>query len=329
MSESLFSGIPGNFVLTGTQHDFQNRAEGWRLHLGYALARTRRMFRYTGLPDTIPERELEIALQMNGTVAWFRVPNDAVKTDYRGKLYAIAGRWGVDPDPYYIPTTYLIADPYLWTGSLKIGEDAIIMKNDSMMMGLLPIHNRMSSQLAQSELTLWCIDILSRVKNAIAAGDTRTKRSAEEYLAQIEEGNLAGVIADNAFLETLKTVPMGDAKQGDFQEHIELIQYIKGSWENEIGLEAMFDMKREAINSGEAQLGNHSRLVLAEDMLLCRREALDQINEMFGTAISVDFATGWKDEQKENDLELDNIENDLEGGDADDQREIEDTPRSE
>lgn len=307
MSESLFSGIPGNYVLTDIQQDFQNRVEGWRLHLGYALARTRRMFRYTGLPDTIPERELELSLQMNGSVAWFRVPDDAEKVDYRGKLYAIAGRWGVDPDPYYIPTTYLISDPYLWEGSLKIGEDAIIMKNDSMMAGLLPLHSRMAAQLAQSELTIWCIDILSRVKNAIAAGDTRTKKSAELYLDQIVEGNLAGVIADNAFLETLKSIPMGDAKQGDIQEHIELIQYIRGTWENEIGLEAMFDMKREAINSGEAQLGKHARLVLADDMLLCRREALDLINAKFGTDIRVELASGWAEEKRENEAELEDI----------------------
>ena len=61
-------------------------------------------------------------------------------------------------------------------------------------------------------------------------------------------------------------------------------------------------MKRESINSNEAQLNEDALLPLVDDMLECRRLAIEKINTMFGTNIQVYLDSSWEDNQIE--LEL-------------------------
>ena len=92
-----------------------------------------------------------------------------------------------------------------------------------------------------------------------------------------------------------------------------------GSFYNEIGLNANFNMKREAIGDGESSLNEDSLLPLCEQMLQCRQEDIDKLNKMFGTNISVDFDSAWKNNQKSIKIELEKAENEAsqlaEGGD--------------
>ena len=90
---------------------------------------------------------------------------------------------------------------------------------------------------------------------------------------------------------------------------IEYHQYLKASWFNEIGLNANYNMKRESINSEEAQLNSDSLLPLIDNMLSCRQQAAEKINAMFGTNISVELSSSWEDNQEELDAELDALEN--------------------
>ena len=62
---------------------------------------------------------------------------------------------------------------------------------------------------------------------------------------------------------------------------------------NDIGISANYNMKREAINSAEAQLGNDALLPFIDDMLRCREQACEEINSMYGTNISVKLDSAW------------------------------------
>jgi len=92
------------------------------------------------------------------------------------------------------------------------------------------------------------------------------------------------------------------------------MQYTKASWFNELGLNANYNMKRESINSDESQLNDDALLPLVDDMLNCRRLAAEKVNAMFGTSISVDFASSWQDNQQEIDAEQAAITDDPEPG---------------
>ena len=68
-------------------------------------------------------------------------------------------------------------------------------------------------------------------------------------------------------------------------------------------------MKRESINSGESQLNNDALYPLIDDMLNSRKQAVDKVNKMFNTDISVELSSSWKDNKIELELCQQNLEN--------------------
>lgn len=287
-------GNPCNF-------DFAEKDNCTRQHIAYMLNRTQSMFKWSNLPETIPERSLELFLQTNGNVCFYKHNNG---------LYVFTGGLGGEPDVYYMPTLYTIANPALkLSKSLKIGEECIVMPNDSLYLGLLPLYSRYASAMTENELSMKLAIINTRIIDLISAPDDRTKASAEKFLSDIEQGK-PGVIAENAFLDGIKAQPYGTtANSNAITNLIEMEQYLKASWFNELGLNANYNMKRESLNSSESQMNNDALLPLVDDMLKQRQTAVKKVNEMFDVDISVSLASSWEDNEQEIKLEHGEIEN--------------------
>lgn len=276
---------------------------------GYMYTRLMQMFSYKNLPETIPQEMLEYYLLSGGT---------CYIAEHEGELYAFQGSLGGEPDPYYRPTLYVVANPALkLSKSFKIKDDGVLMRNDRMWMGLDKLISRYAYLMATNIITIKVVDVVLRCIALLSAPDDKSKKSAEEYLKQLEKGNL-GVIGENPFFEGIK-LQSPPANNGSYlTQFIELHQYYKGSFYNEVGLNANFNMKREAIGKGEASLSQDSLLPLCDTMLECRREDIAKINKMFGTNIEVDFASAWKENHVESELEIKKLEveaSQLEGGD--------------
>lgn len=281
-----------------SEYDFSDKSRCINQHISYMLNRTNSMFKYDGLPDTIPERSLELYLQTNGNVCFYK---------YNDNLYVFTGGLGGEPDPYYMPTIYTIANPALKLSvNAKIGVDCVVVPNDSLYVGLLPLFSRYASGMTETELSIRLATINSRIIDIISAPDDRTRTSAEKYLEDVVSGKL-GVIAENAFLDGIKAQPYGTTGNSNILTNlIELEQYFKASWFNELGLNANYNMKRESINSAESQLNNDALLPLVDDMLSCRERGIKQVNEMFGTEISVSLSSAWEMKEQELEQELEN-----------------------
>lgn len=276
---------------------------------GYMYTRLMQMFSYKNLPETIPQEMLEYYLLSSGT---------CYIAEHEGELYAFQGSLGGEPDPYYRPTLYVVANPALNVSkSYKIKDDGVLMRNDRMWMGLDKLISRYAYLMATNIITIKVVDVVLRCIALLSAPDDKSKKSAEEYLKQLENGKL-GVIGENPFFEGIK-LQSPPANNGSYlTQFIELHQYYKGSFYNEVGLNANFNMKREAIGKGEASLSQDSLLPLCDTMLECRREDIAKINKMFGTNIEVDFASAWKENHVESELEIKKLEaeaSQLEGGD--------------
>lgn len=272
-------------------YDFKEKDESIWYHIIYTLNRTRSMFKWDNLPDTIPERMAELYLQVNGYAGVY---------EHKGDLYVYHGGLGGEPDEYYMPTIFTIANPAQnLTVNAKIDKDCIIIKNDEFYLGLLPLIRRYASAMVENELSINIASINSRIIDLITATDDRSKASAEKYLEDILKGEL-GVIATSEFLEGVKTQPYGSTSNSNtITNLIELEQYLKASLFNEIGLNANYNMKRESINAGESQLNNDALLPLVDTMLKCRQEGAEKVNQMFGTNISVSLASSWEDNEIE------------------------------
>ena len=290
-----------NFV--GKAYDFNDKELAVRNYVAYMLDRTQRIFEYKGLPDTVPQRMLEFLLQVNGYACFCKV---------NGDLYAFYGGLGGEPDAYYRPTICVVANPYLkFNKTLKIDEDCIIMRNDSLLYGLLPLFQRYATAMAENDISFRLSSINTRIEFLLSAPDDATKAAAEKFLKDIEEGK-QGVIASNEFLEGIKAQEVGRSMR-TFTDLIEYQQYLKASWFNEIGLNANYNMKREKLSTTESQMNNDALLPLVEDMLEQRKIALEKINEMFDTNISVEFASSWEKLLKEFEAESNQLDSQEEG----------------
>lgn len=268
----------------------------------YFLARCLRMFEYKNLPDTIPHEMLDKYLMVNGIACITKDPDDKLRVFY--------GNLGGKQDCYYRPTQFIIANPHFKETFSKncivLGDEeheGVLMRNDSTWLGLHPMLSRYSCLLAENTLTLRVSDVLLRITSLLSAPTDKEYKSALEYLKTIENGEL-GVIAENAFFDGVKMQSPPSNNGSYLTQFIEYQQYLKGSFYNEIGLSANYNMKREAIGKGESTLDQDALLPLCENMLKTRQEDMELVNQMYGTDISVDFSSSWKENMIEQKLIL-------------------------
>ena len=288
-----------------------------RAYICYFLDRLQSMFKWSGLPDTIPQKWLESYLLVDGKCA-------VINTD-KG-LFATNGGQGADPNEYYIPTKFIVSNPYLPEGSSAgrnyiidgDGKDAVLVRNDIYTVGLMPLLLKYCTQMVENDITMSIADIWARASVAMSAADDQTRESAELWLKRLRKGEL-GVIGEAPFLagnqnESLRTNPIGTVA-GTLTDLIEYHQYLKAGLYNDIGLNSNYNMKREAIMSNETKLNDDALHPLIDTMLACRKEAADEINKLFGTNISVEFNSAWADNEKENEAVMQQIENSAEASD--------------
>lgn len=288
--------------------DFEKYVRGKRTsaeaYYRYFLARLSRMFQYKNLPDTIPHEILDRYLFEFGIACITRV-ND--------NLYVFSGNLGGPQDVYYRPTQFIISNPHikvngeLFTANVPVyytdddsktdvtpwSTNGVIMRNDSEWQGLHPLIARYSYLLAENVLTLRTADVMLRVLAMITAPSDKERAAAMEYLKSLEKGELA-VIGDTPLVTEGVKLQSPPSNNGSYlTQFIEYQQYLKGSFYNEIGLSANYNMKREAIGKGESTLDSDSILPLCDDMLTCRREDIAKVNDMFGTNIEIEYSSAW------------------------------------
>lgn len=264
------------------------------------LLKTQAMLKYNGLPDTIPERLLKKMLQTNGHAFITRVsdihdPRTAGAEN--GDLVAFIGGMGGTPDIYYRPTDYIISNPSLNESIHKrIDVDGIIIPNDAYFMGFLPLFAQYGALTSEAIITLRRALINSRASFALSAPDSNTKTTCDEFLNNLENGKISTLADSGGFadegIKSIQTISAGQA--GLITDAIEAIQFLKASALNDIGLNANYNMKREAINTEEAQLNFDALLPAVDDMLKIQNEAFEKVNAKFGTNISVELNSAWK-----------------------------------
>lgn len=248
------------------------------------LAKTQSMFEYEGLPDSIPQKELERLLQTTG---------NAFVTSVDGVLYALSGGKGGKPDVYGRATLYTVANPALKLNkTYDIQKDGVLIENDSNGESLLPLIGRYAVLHTDGLISLNTASILTRITMLISASDDKTKQSADEFLRKIQDGEFS-IIGENAFFKgvNMQTAPTTNSVY--ITQLIELIQYYKASMYNELGLNANYNMKRERLNLGEVSMNVDVLLPYVDNMLKERQNAVEKINAMFGTDISVKLASSW------------------------------------
>lgn len=253
------------------------------------------LFVWDGLPETIDVRALNLALVLNGKVCW---------TEFGDKLYALTGNVGGEPNAYYEPTVFVIANPVLGSKQVKVrrkdgsssleglggilmGNSDVDLESDRPIGGLYGLIYQTAGLLADNISSLNVSQINGRVSQIFTADNEAMARTAELVLKDIYEGKPYKIVAQD-LIDKLGALPAASAGQTNtLLNLIEAHRAILQDFYNELGIGYQGNSKRERVNTAEVGLMRGCLDISIWNMLENRRKALEQINEMFGTNISV------------------------------------------
>lgn len=275
-----------------------NKTEAVNNFVKYGIDKLLSMFVYEGLPESIPQRNLELILLQDG---------DCIIAKHNDVLYALSGSYGAKCNAYYEAKSFLVTNPWIdCNKEFFFDKDCVLIRNDSNSWGMLPLLYKYAILMVENELSIRNAAINTRMQTIISASDEQTRQSAMKFLSDLKDGKLSA-IGTPAFLSSLN-VYNSNTNNNYLQSHIELEQYLKASFYNEIGLNANYNMKREYIGKEENLLSDDVLLPFCDDMFTNRKNAISKVNSMFGTNIKVDFSSTWKTNQTENEKEIANNE---------------------
>lgn len=263
----------------------------------YTLDKTLRLFKYNNLPESIPQRELELILQTNG---------HAVFAHYDGQLWAFRSSLGGMPGPYYFPTEAIICNPWLrYEAVLKLDEECVCVFNDTTLRGVLPMIDRYATHLVENDITQHLANINMRLAYLIKCYDDNDKLAADKFIKDLIDGKLSSLQSDG-FFGSLESLPYAGSGQGNqVTQLIEYSQWLKTSLLHEFGIETENgNVKREYVNESEVE-SNGGDMLLVDDMLKCRKEGLEKVNNMFGTDITVELAATYLEQREPDPVEED------------------------
>lgn len=305
---SLYTGFEG---VSFNEFDFKDKHTAINTLCFDWLNRCASMFEYEvpeEIRDTFKPEFMDVYLMIYGHAAIFK---------HDDKLWVSFGNWGGDPDPYYIPKKYVVANPYLAAGksfTLTRDVDCVVVKNDQHARGLKKLFEKHATMLVENDISRQLAEYNARIGDLLAAEDDKTRASAELFLKRIIAGDL-GVITSNAMLDSFKAYRQTAGSNTTLLPLIEHHQYIKSELLSDIGLDSNWNGKREAVNSAETALNKDYLMPLIDQMLLQREKALEQVKELFGYDIKVRLSSSWQTNAKEEEAELDKLENEAEDAD--------------
>lgn len=263
--------------------------ENYDFYFKWLLNKVCSCFVINGLPDTINQTYLKNELILSGMCC---------VTDFGGKLYACTGSLGGQPDEYYIPTVFVIANPILGSKQVKRGEDGVVIFNTSVdelytgcfAAGLYQYINQTATLLADNIVSINANQINSRVC-AFFVADSKAKALAGEVVLKKMYAGQPYQILEADLVEKINVNPISTSfTSSNITELVELNNYIISNFIQSIGIKANNDRKRERMITDEINSQNDYLGFSVLEVLASWQKGFDAVNEMYGTEISVSLS---------------------------------------
>lgn len=257
------------------------------------------IFKFSGLPETIDENWLKEQLVLSGKVCF---------TQFNGTdIYALNGNIGGEPNCYYEPTQFIVANPILGSKQIKVrhkdgstkvdGLEGIVVSLTNLDQLIQPGFNgglynliyKYAGLLADNDVSLNCAQINGRLNVAFTADNEEEARTAELVLKQYYAGKPYKILTQN-ILEKISITQI--AQSGTNNQIIGLIEAhrsIMGDFFAEIGISYQSNMKRERINEAEIGMMRGQLDIGLTGMLASLKDGIERVNELFGTNITVEL----------------------------------------
>ena len=272
-----------NYYNNNLSYSTTNKTENVTNIVDGVLNKTLTMFFYNNLPDTLPIEEIEKILQLKG-IGFITMIDE--------KLVILQGSYNYEKVDIYNRACEIncyLPDKRKYQ-SFNIA-DGVIIKNDYLERGLLPIFKKWGYLINESEITLIVANRFKRMVKTFIANDDPTAESVKSYLNKIAEGETS-LIVGNILYDSIKVD--GETNSNTLHELIEYDNYIKSELYKEIGLYSNDNMKKERLVTSEIETGLNSIYPLVDNMLNCRKQAINKVNEKYNTNITVEFTSSWE-----------------------------------
>ena len=263
-------------------YDYKNKAMNKDVFVNYMLSKTIPMFEYAGLP--VPIAELEKLLQKNGYAFLF---------EHEGAVIAACGGFCGNLDEYGRHTQITINIPSINLNKTFDLKNGVVIHNDTMKQGLLPLFERTGALLAENDINFVLLGYSVRTNKLISASDDKTKQSAEKYIEKVVAGELA-IVGENELFEGVKVHNSAMSGNAQFSSLIQYSQYLKSVLMNELGITTQESFHKKAnLLQDEVEHAKELSFPLVYDMLQCRKKGMKEIYEKFGVKCTVTFGSVW------------------------------------
>lgn len=278
----------------------RDKPRRYREIMAHWLNQTAMMFEWT-LPDelqAVPPHFVEQCLQVYG---WGALICPSTGWAF---VSGFCANWDGKYTPYYQPDGIIVANPYAtgWNGTYTFDDDAYLCRNDPVFAGLLPVLSARVEMQTETDVTI--INALQNLRliNLIHAQDDAAEQAAKLAMRELRAGRQSIVTGasksrwyDGSEIPPVEMMPISGVPANYLQQMIEMCQYIRGSTFNDLGLQANWNAKREALNDSEVNAGNDTLRPLVDIMLKCREEFCEQVRNTAGLEISVKLSGAWAD----------------------------------
>lgn len=257
------------------------------------------LFKFTGLEDleAVDERFLKEQLILRGKVCF---------TQFNNKLYCVNGNWGGEPNAYYEPTTWIVANPVLGSKTVKVLnkdgsnstedlEGVVVALTDfdflanNLNGGLYPLIYKYSGLLADNDVSLNIAQINGRLNVVFTADSDTQARTAEDVLHDYYNGKPYKVLTQD-IMDKIGVNPIGGSQATStlinlIEAHRSLLQ----DFYNEIGIGYQGNAKRERVNTAEVGMMRGCLDISIWNMKKNLEDGFERVNELFGTSIGVEL----------------------------------------
>lgn len=255
------------------------------------------MIDFKNLPENIDEEFLKEQLILAGKVCF---------TQFNEHVYALNGNVGGEPNCYYQPQLFIIANPILGSKEVKIrhedGGDNVDGL-EGILVGLTSIDKELPGEhgglynliyqtaglLADNIVSLNCAQINSRVQVAFVADDEALANTGEKVLKDMYNGKPYKILTQD-ILNKLTVSPIAaSGTNTTIMSLIEAQANIYANFYNQLGLSYNGNLKRERINTAESELMEGSLNLNLQTIIQNLKKDIERVNELFGTSIEVDI----------------------------------------
>lgn len=273
--------------------------QNYDFYFKWLLNKTMQVFVIKGLEGTkINGDYLKANLILDG---------DICITDFNGELYCCVGDWGGEPDEYYIPSTYIIANPIL--GSKTVyrrdfkdnKQNGVVICNTDIdrvgagvdnvfSQGLYDLISQTATLLADNIVSINCQQINGRAQAFFTAESKAQAEAAENILKDMYAGKPFKVLTSD-IVEKLTVNPMANTSvANNIAQLIQLQNFIIANFFQSIGIKSNDILKKEKMIQAEVTEQNH---VVALSLLECVtswQKGFNEVSDLYeGTNISVEL----------------------------------------